>query len=94
LATVFLLLAFRIFVFFVSLIAGGYPSWLMIRLRGGDIKGKISLKQAVFLKFSDRITVCHRLHHDKLHFIITGSSNICRMRYGIDKGLRNQCVVT
>ena len=49
---VFLLLAFAL-LFFVSLVAGGYPSWLMIRLRVVEtLKGKISLKRNSVLRSS------------------------------------------
>jgi ABC-type antimicrobial peptide transport system permease subunit len=49
---VFILLAFAL-MFFVSLMAGGYPSWLMIRLRVVEtLKGKISLKRNSILRSS------------------------------------------
>jgi putative ABC transport system permease protein len=48
----FILLAFSL-LFFVSLVAGGYPSWLMIRLRVVEtLKGKISLKRNSLLRSS------------------------------------------
>jgi putative ABC transport system permease protein len=48
----FILLAFAL-LFFVSLVAGGYPSWLMIRLRVVEtLKGKISLKRNSLLRSS------------------------------------------
>ena len=48
----FILLAFAL-LFFVSLVAGGYPSWLMIRLRVVEtLKGKISLKRNSILRSS------------------------------------------
>jgi len=48
----FILLTFAL-LFFVSLLAGGYPSWLMIRLRVVEtLKGKISLKRNSMLRSS------------------------------------------
>ena len=48
----FLLMAFAL-LFFVSLVAGGYPSWLMIRLHVVEtLKGKISLKRNSVLRSS------------------------------------------
>jgi putative ABC transport system permease protein len=48
----FILLTFAL-LFFVSLLAGGYPSWLMIRLRVVEtLKGKISLKRNSILRSS------------------------------------------
>ncbi len=48
----FILLACSL-LFFVSLIAGGYPSWLMTRLRVVEtLKGKISLKRNSILRSS------------------------------------------
>ena len=48
----FILMAFAL-LFFVSLVAGGYPSWLMIRLGVVEtLKGKISLKRNSILRSS------------------------------------------
>jgi len=48
----FILLAFALLLF-VSLVAGGYPSWLMVRLRVVEtLKGKISLKRNSVLRSS------------------------------------------
>lgn len=48
----FILLACAL-LFFVSLIAGGYPSWLMVRLQVVEtLKGKISLKRNSILRSS------------------------------------------
>jgi putative ABC transport system permease protein len=48
----FIMFAFAL-LFFVSFVAGGYPSWLMIRLRVVEtLKGKVSLKRNSILRRS------------------------------------------